>query len=297
MGCAWCERKQIDDSKLNEFEMNQFTSEFHRNDQEDEIFLNNNENITNLPKNNTPLNYSNNKSEKLSQNNNRINEVVRNVNRIQEQIPKLEEDEKERYIKNQQMICKILENIESIDRNTYQGQVLEIINKIRINPAGYADFVEHNKQFITEEKIREKKDGHDTVKTQKIFQRKLKVALNQGESAFDKAIEFLKTTEPMLPLRYKEELEIPLPEDSKELNDPEYSKRKVQEIREKHNLNIYFREHIKNPEIAVLLMIVDDSEKYPGKKRKTLLNKNFSKIAISHRFYNKNFVAYLCFSK
>jgi hypothetical protein len=51
------------------------------------------------------------------------------------------------------------------------------------------------------------------------------------------------------------------------------------------------------PEVSALLMIVDDSEKNPGKKRNALLNKEFKYIGISNKFFEGKFLAYFTFSK
>ena len=44
-------------------------------------------------------------------------------------------------------------------------------------------------------------------------------------------------------------------------------------------------------------MIVDDSEKNPGKKRQAVLNPEFKYIGISSKFIGKTFIAYFAFSK
>ncbi len=54
---------------------------------------------------------------------------------------------------------------------------------------------------------------------------------------------------------------------------------------------------IKNPEIAVLLLIVDDSINNPGAKRNAILNPNFRKIGINSKFIGSTFVSYFSFSK
>ena len=69
-------------------------------------------------------------------------------------------------------------------------------------------------------------------------------------------------------------------------------------MREKNiNIEIYYRDLVKIPEVAVLLMIVDDNSKNMEKKRNTLLNKNFKYIGVCSRFIGKNFVAHFSFSR
>ena len=44
-------------------------------------------------------------------------------------------------------------------------------------------------------------------------------------------------------------------------------------------------------------MIVDDSNKNPGKKRMALLNKDFKYIGVNSKFIGKTFIAYFAFSQ
>ena len=82
----------------------------------------------------------------------------------------------------------------------------------------------------------------------------------------------------------KPQIVIPLTENEDEMNDNIMLRNKVNRIREDHNINVYFKNMIKNPEIAVLLLIVDDSSTNPGKKRNAILNPEFKKIGINSRF-------------
>ena len=68
-------------------------------------------------------------------------------------------------------------------------------------------------------------------------------------------------------------------------------------IREKNNVDVYFKDLIKLPEVSALLMVVDDSERNPGKKRNALLNEEFKYIGISNKFFEGKFLAYFTFSK
>ena len=55
------------------------------------------------------------------------------------------------------------------------------------------------------------------------------------------------------------------------------------------NINAFLKGNIKNPEIAVLLMKVDDIESPWKKQRNALLNKEFEYIGIDSKFIGKNF--------
>ena len=95
----------------------------------------------------------------------------------------------------------------------------------------------------------------------------------------------------------KPEIIIPLPESTEEMNDNNLLRNKVIKIRENHNINVYFKNMIKNPEIAVLLLIVDDSVNSPGKKRNAILNPEFRKIGIDSTFLGNIFISHFSFSK
>ena len=174
----------------------------------------------------------------------------------------------------------------------YPQKMLNLINKIRADPSSYADIIEDSIQNITEEQ-----DRNDESKTRIIYKKKVKVALNRGEIAFKDAEEELRNMEPLPPLELKNEICVPLPEEEAEIKDSSYLREQVKIIRERNNIDVFFKDLIKIPEVSALLMIVDDSEKNPGKKRQAVLNKDFKYIGISSKFVGKTFIAYFAFSK
>ena len=168
----------------------------------------------------------------------------------------------------------------------------KLIKQIRANPSSYADVIEDSIQNITEEQ-----DRKDESKIRIIYKKKVKVALNRGEIAFKDAAEELRSMEPLPPLMLKNDICVPLPEEEAEIKDTSYLREQVKLIREKTNIDVFFKDLIKIPEVSALLMIVDDSEKNPGKKRKAVLNPDFKYIGISSKFIGKTFIAYFAFSK
>ena len=98
-------------------------------------------------------------------------------------------------------------------------------------------------------------------------------------------------------LKFNNNIVIPLPDNEEDIINSNFIKNKAIEVRKNSNINVYFKEYIKNPEIAVLLMIVDDTEVMNGKKRECLLNPNFKYIGIDSKFIGKNFIAHFSFSK
>ena len=169
----------------------------------------------------------------------------------------------------------------------YSKQVISLINKIRSDPPSYSEIILDSIKNI-------KKAKNDKL----IYHNKVKVALFKGEEAFYDAAEKLKNIPPMQKLVYDPLLCIPLPEKEEEMKSQEFLNDNVEKMREKNiNIEIYYRDLIKIPEVAVLLMIVDDNSKNLTKKRKTLLNKNFRYIGVCSKFIGKNFVAHFSFSR
>ena len=182
------------------------------------------------------------------------------------------------------------------DRNSkyseYPEKMLDLINKIRNDPVSYADIIEDSIPNIIEDQ-----DKDDETKTRIIYKKKVKVALNRGEPAFHEAAEELRNMNSLPPLELKSEICVPLPEDEEEIKDSSYLREQVKVIRETTNIDVFFKDLIKIPEVSALLMIVDDSGKSPGKKRQAVLNKDFKYIGISKQIYWKNFYCLFCFFK
>ena len=174
----------------------------------------------------------------------------------------------------------------------YPDKMIEIINKIRENPNAYADFIEDSIKYIIEIP-----DKEDETKTKLIFKKKVKVALNRGEVAFHEAAEILRNMEPLPPLEFNGNICIPLPQNEEELKDPNYLKDQVKTLKENNNIDLYFKDLVKLPDVSALLMVVDDNAKNTGRKRNAILNKDFKYIGINSHFVGKTFLAYFAFSK
>ena len=127
------------------------------------------------------------------------------------------------------------------------------------------------------------------IKQITVFKKKVKVRLFKGEDGFLETANFLQKLSPMKPLKFNDNIVIPI----NEVINKEIIKDKITFS----NINAFFKGNIKNPEIAVLLMIVDDSESPEKKKRNALLNKEFKFIGIDSKFIGKNFISHFSFSK
>ena len=174
----------------------------------------------------------------------------------------------------------------------YPEKIVELINNIREDPVGYADIIEDSIKNIVEEN-----DKDDPNITRLIYKKKVKVALTKGESAFHEAADILRTLPSLPPLEFKTEICIPLPENEEQLRDPTFLREQVRVIRENEQIDVFFKDLIKIPEVSGLLMIVDDTNKNAGKKRMALLNKDLKYIGVTCKFIGKTFIAYFAFSK
>ena len=237
----------------------------NKKDKEEEI--NSEENINDdLLKNNEDINLKEN------------DKIIENKN---ENINKEDEDYLEKL--NEEKNAKYAE---------YPEKMLEIINKIRENPHKYADFIEDSIEHI-----QEIPDQENETKKKYIFKKKVKVALNKGEEAFHEAADILRKMEPLPPLEFDGNICIPLPQNEEELKDPNYLKEQVKNLKEINNIDLFFKDLIKLPDVSALLMVVDDNIKNSGRKRQAILNKDFKFIGINSHFVGKTFIAYFSFSK
>ena len=173
----------------------------------------------------------------------------------------------------------------------YPEKMLELINKIREDPVSYADIIEDSIKNISVI------EDDDETKPKIIYKKKVKVALTRGEPAFKEAAEILRNMDSLPPLEFKNEICVPLPDNENDIKDFSYLKEQVKILRESTNIDVFFKDLIKLPEVSALLMIVDDGEKNAGRKRNAVLNKNFKYIGINSKFVGKTFIAYFTFSK
>ena len=167
----------------------------------------------------------------------------------------------------------------------YPKDVLNNINKIRQNPKLFIKDIQNAILLI---------QNH---KNKLIYNGNLKVYLNKGEKIFQEAIYYLNNTNPMNILELNDEISIELPTEDEYNKDENFFKKKILKERKIKNIERYYREAIKDPYIGVLMMVIDDTNKNQGEKRKTILDPNLTKVGIKCRFYGNKFLAYLTFSK
>ena len=231
----------------------------------------------------SPENLQEEINDKEKEENNLQQEIEHNENINQQNEQNEQEDEDYLEKLNEEKNAKYAE---------YPDKMLDIINKIRENPSAYADFIEDSIKNIIEIP-----DKEDETKTKLIFKKKVKVALNRGEVAFHEAAEKLRNMEPLPPLEFNGNICIPLPQNEEELKDSNYLKEQVKALKENNNIDLFFKDLVKLPDVSALLMVVDDNVKNTGRKRNAILNKDFTIFAVNYiEDHRKNFISICSFA-
>ena len=179
-------------------------------------------------------------------------------------------DEKGDAVRTQKEIQE--NNDDTIPADNFSKYLLEQINKIRADPQSFIGVIEDAKDNIKKGK---KENFYYNGN-------KIKVALVEGESAFNEAIEFLKSCKPMEPLIFSKKLIPPIPQNKQELQSKSYLRKSVDQMMcNGISVNSYWRDIINDAEICFLLMIVDDNGDNKGKRRKDILSPKMKEIGIS----------------
>ena len=169
----------------------------------------------------------------------------------------------------------------------YSKFLFEQINIIRCNPQSYIQYIEKAKEYIIKD-----------ISGRLIYNGKIKIALNEGVLAFNKAIDFLKNVGKMKKLEFNQLITIPYPQNENDIKDINYMKYKVDNIiKNGIFINSYWREIIKDPEICFLFMIIDDVGVKSGMRRNDILNPKIKYIGISSKEINGNFACYITLSE
>ena len=244
-----------------------------------------------------PENTQNNQNNQNAINNNNqnsINNEQKNNPQNQDENKKIEQpksnDHKDEQEDQQQKPPQPIQpapqkNKKVYDISKYPTQALDLINQVRRDPPKFCENIEKAISCIK------------TEKGKLIYAGDLKVALNRGEEAFREAIEVLKKIQPLEPLTMKNEIIINLPSEENEIKDPKVFQDKIIQKKKEVELDMYFKDAIKDPYISILLMVVDDSGKNAGKKREIILSKDYKNIGIACTMVKKTFCAYYTFSK
>lgn len=175
------------------------------------------------------------------------------------------------------------------DKN-YVEDLVAAINRIRANPG---DFAKNVTDSISNIKMVDEKLIFDADGT--------KVALVKGEEAFKDSANILLSASPCAPLEFREDLIIPVPEESKSWKDNKLIGASL--IKTKTDNGSKYSEYgfnmdlgVSDPETSLLLQVVDDSP-FNGKRRACILNPNFKYIGVSYLKQKSKFCVYITFAK
>ena len=191
---------------------------------------------------------------------------------------------KKKFKENEIINDKILEEK---PEDEYSKIIFDYINKLRKEPKKVAEDIENIKKYICIEENNEVTFNKN----------KTKVNLNKGIQIFDETINLLKNLQPMNQLIYNKNISIEIPENEDIINDADYLNDKVKELNKNGKYIISFwKEIIKDPEVAFLMMVVDDNYIKTGQKRKDLINPEIKYIGINSGEVDNNFICFITLS-
>ena len=175
-----------------------------------------------------------------------------------------------------------------IPNDNYSQIIFEQINKLRKNPKAIAEIIEDNKKFIII-------DENNRIYFKK---NSIRYKLEKGIQIFDETIHILNDLEPMNQLIYNKNIAIKIPENNEDfVNNSDYLKNQIEELQNNGNhISSYWSEKIKDPDIAFLMMVIDDNYIEPGLKRKDLINPDIKFIGIISSKNDNNFICYITLS-
>ena len=167
--------------------------------------------------------------------------------------------------------------------DNFSKYILEQINIIRTNPQSYINIIENAKSNV----IKDKNGRY-------IYNGKIKIALASGIEAFNNAINFLKTAQPMNKLIFNNYITVDLPKTENEIKYRNDLRLKVENMIDNGiKIKSFWRDIIRDPDISLLMMIVDDNGDKSGMRRKDLLDPNMKYIGINSIDIKGNFVCYI----
>ena len=169
----------------------------------------------------------------------------------------------------------------------YSKYLFEQINNLRKNPQNFIKVIEDSKKNVI-------KDKYGNL----VYNGKLKIALKQGISSFDNAINFLNQSKPAEKLIYNPYIIPKMPSNENEIkNYRDLSNKVDQLLNDGIQIESYWRDVIQDPELSFLMMIIDDNGTKSGMRRKDLLDPKMKYIGINSVEINGRFVAYITLAK
>lgn len=162
--------------------------------------------------------------------------------------------------------------------------LLEEINKARTDPLAFSYNIKDAEKILTRKRI-SIKDICD-------------VKVLNGVRSFEKCIVELLCNDPMLPLQFKEDLCLVIPDDPAKWVKREYLSSVLNAVKKKTSYKHYFFHYdkgINNPLLSVVLQVVDDGI-HKGARRKNILGQNMKYIGISVKVIKGEMCGYFLFA-
>ena len=203
----------------------------------------------------------------------------------------------ESFINGKEIIYSSISEINPIKKNEikneepedeYSRYIFNYINKLRTEPKNVAKIIENNKQYIFSEE------------NNKIYfkKNKIKFHLFKGIITFNETIDFLNNLNPMEKLIFNKNITVVIPKSENIINILDYLNKEVKELNNNDKyITSFWKEIVKDPEVAFLMMVVDDNCIKIGQKRYDLVNPEVKCIGISSGEINTNFFCFITLSK
>ena len=168
-------------------------------------------------------------------------------------------------------------------KDEFSKYIFNHINLLREDPRSFISLIQGSESNIQRDK-----------KNRLIYKTKLKVALDKGVKAFEEAKLILSNTKPMDKLKYDYNMKLKLPKNEKNIKSNHHLQNQILIKGDKGiNIKSYWKEIIYDPETCFVLMVVDDTGKKAGFKRRNLLNPDYKYISINSKMINNKFVCYI----
>ncbi len=161
-----------------------------------------------------------------------------------------------------------------IDPKKNINEMLEVINALRTDPAGFSQKIIELTDFI---KVEDQKIIFDKKGT--------RVGLNRGAEHFKTVAAQISERSSTEPLELREDISVPIPENF-DLKDKQWQESLLKSLKvdtgDKYSVYaINIDVGSDHPETSLLLQIVDDNKIFNGKRRENILNPNYKYVGIS----------------
>ncbi len=166
---------------------------------------------------------------------------------------------------------------------TLKQKIFEEINSLRYDPKKYCNKI---KEIEGKLKLNKKDNKYYLMKSDEMDHIDENIQLKKGPTKFTECIEYLNMIYPLPELVYKSELEVVINDDKSTWTKRE----KITELLEKRTVvlgrkysgfGFHYILNVRDPELSVVLQVVDDSN-FGLRRRNNILSNKFKYIGISY---------------